>query len=48
MNIGIKVDLIYPKNDFYLQWDYIYWWQMKFNINKSVSDAICELVTVEV
>lgn len=24
-------------NDFYLQWDYIFWWQVKFNYKVCIS-----------
>lgn len=47
--IDVKVELnLYPKDDFYLQWSYIYWWQFKFNLRLMVENAMCELVKVGV
>ena len=28
VDIGFKL----PSNDFYLQWEHIYWWQFQFNL----------------
>ena len=32
-------------NDFYLQWDYIFWWQMRFNMKCMMTDEIEEVTT---
>ena len=32
-----------PSDDFYLQWQDIYWWQMKFNLECVIKDALKEL-----
>ena len=42
--IDVKVELLYPKDDFYLQWPDIYWWQFKFNFRLIVENAMCELI----
>ena len=42
IEININCNLSEP-NDFYLQWDYIYWWQMKFNLNLFIDDALQRL-----
>ncbi len=34
------------KNDFYLQWSYIYWWQMKINLEIMVKQSLKELGAV--
>jgi len=45
MNIEFNVNVnLPPKDDFYLQWSHIYWWQMKFNMEKSVRDAMQRLL----
>ena len=31
VNVEISIDPFKQKNDFYFQWDYIFWWQMRFN-----------------
>lgn len=48
MNIDINIKTIYPKDDFYLQWSYIYWWQLELNMKLLLHDVICELVKTEV
>lgn len=48
MNIDINIETIYPKDDFYLQWSYIYWWQIELNLKLLLHDTICELVKTEV
>lgn len=30
--MSIKVNISQPKDNFYLQWSYIYWWQFQFNL----------------
>lgn len=43
--IDVKVELnLYPKDDFYLQWPDIFWWQFKFNLRLMVENAMCELI----
>ena len=46
MNIEFNVNVnIHPKDDdFYLQWNDIFWWQMRFNIEKLVRDAMQRLL----
>ena len=42
--IDFDIELnLYPKDDFYLQWSHIYWWQFKFNLKLMVINAIEEL-----
>ena len=41
--IDVNVELLYPKDDFYLQWDYIYWWEVKINLEIMVKNALEEL-----
>lgn len=41
----VKIDLNIHVNesnpdDFYLQWPEIFWWQMKFNLDSAVKDAL--------
>lgn len=31
VNVKISIAPLENQNDFYLQWDYIFWWQMRFN-----------------
>lgn len=47
IKVKICIDPFTNSNDFYLQWDYIFWWQMKFNfqvcaraINKKIEENI--------
>ena len=35
-----------PTDDFYLQWCYIYWWQMKINLQIMVEKAMNELKVI--
>lgn len=45
MTIDINIDLnICPKDNFYLQWSYIYWWQLKLNLQLTVENVMCELL----
>lgn len=45
MTININIDLnICPKDNFYLQWSYIYWWQLELNLQLTVKNAMCELI----
>lgn len=46
--IDVNVELLYPKDDFYLQWDYIYWWQVKITLEIMVKNALEELGCVPV
>lgn len=48
MNINVEVKTIYPKDNFYLQWSYIYWWQFEFNLKLMMQNVLCELVKVEI
>ena len=48
MNIDININTnICPKNDFYLQWSHIYWWQVKINLELMVKQAMCESVKID-
>ena len=48
MNIDININAnICPKNDFYLQWCYLYWWQVKINFELMLKQAMCELVKID-
>lgn len=41
MNLSIKIDVKESNpDDFYLQWPEIFWWQMKFNLDLTVNEAI--------
>lgn len=40
--ITIKAKVKYPHDDYYLQWGEIYWWQLKFNIQKRLEQCITE------
>lgn len=41
MTIDFNIEAnICPKDDFYLQWCYIYWWQVKFNLKLMVDKAM--------
>ena len=42
VSVTINAD-IYPKDDFYLQWSYIYWWQVKINLEIMVKEAMKEI-----
>jgi hypothetical protein len=42
IDINIKVNPCLT-DDFYLQWSYIYWWQMKINLQIMVTEAMKEL-----
>ena len=38
MHIRVNISTGYSNlNDFYFQWDYIFWWQMKFNVKVCAS-----------
>ena len=37
--VEIKVNNSNP-DDFYLQWPEIFWWQMKFNLDSAVNEAM--------
>lgn len=37
IKVKISIDPFTNSNDFYLQWDYIFWWQMRFNFKVCVS-----------
>ena len=47
VKVEINLHPLYPKDDFYLQWRHIYWWQFKFNMRLMVENALCELVKVD-
>lgn len=32
MKINYDIEFKLPSDDFYLQWEHIYWWQFKFNL----------------
>ena len=41
MNLSIKIDVKESNpDDFYLQWPELFWWQMKFNLDLTVNEAI--------
>lgn len=41
MNLSIKIDVKKSNpDDFYLQWPEIFWWQMKFNLDLGVKEAM--------
>ena len=42
IDVNIKVKSSLP-DDFYLQWDYIYWWQIRFNLKLMIINAMNEM-----
>lgn len=41
MNVSVKIDVKKSNpDDFYLQWPEIFWWQMKFNLDSAVKEAM--------
>ena len=47
IKVNVCVGPFTDPNDFYFQWDYIFWWQMKFNfevcaraVNKKIEKNI--------
>jgi len=41
MEIKVKINL--PHDDFYLQWEYIFWWQFRFNLEYVVREIMNDL-----
>ena len=39
INFDLEVNVNIPRDDFYLQWEHIYWWQLKFNIEVLIRDV---------
>ena len=41
--ITIKAKVKYPHDDFYLQWEHIFWWQVKFNLYCEIREGYNKL-----
>lgn len=43
MKINYDIDFKLPLDDFYLQWEHIYWWQFKFNMTVQMEEELKRL-----
>ena len=43
MEIKVKTNKNLPHDDFYLQWEHIFWWQVKFNLDYAIREAYNKL-----
>ena len=41
--IDVDVEFKLPSDDFYLQWEHIYWWQLKFNMVITMQEELKRL-----
>ena len=38
--ITFNIEFNIPSDNFYLQWDYIYWWQFRLNMSLSLQNYL--------
>lgn len=43
MEIKVKINKNLPHDDFYLQWEHIFWWQFRFNLDYVVRGIMNDL-----
>ena len=43
MEIKVKINNNLSHDDFYLQWEHIFWWQVKFNLDYAIREAYNKL-----
>ena len=41
--IDVDVEFKLPSNDFYLQWEHIFWWQLKFDMVITMQEELKRL-----
>lgn len=44
IEVNVDVKPLYPSDDFYLQWEHIFWWQVKFNLAYAIREEYNDLL----